>query len=154
MSFEACHQRLLEIIPSEEVERVLTANPMDIDDTFFGFVDTYEALAQLIPKHFTVIDFGAGYNPQSYYFTEHKRFIAVDRGAAVRFQAPGTELLEMDIRDFIENHMEGIGLRTTFAICNYVPDDAAVELARKTFKNVYAFYPAHGDSGFKIWAEV
>ena len=135
---------LLKIIPVSEQERVFGQSMCDIDPGFIGFVGTYDLLSEMIPKHFTVIDFGCAYNPQSYLFTKHKHFIAVDgSGGMERFQAFGTEVITMSAQEYIEREMWPDILETTFAICSYVPDDEAQKMIRETFKNLYVYYP-HG----------
>lgn len=41
------------------------------------------------------------------------------------------------------NRIHQFDLDETFAICSYVPDDEAQELVRKTFKNLFVYYPSN-----------
>jgi len=113
---------------------------------------TYYNLSRVIPKHWTVIDFGAGYAAQSYLFTEHHRYIAVEPSIISRvtdfsfeyFKADGTERFDVTAGDFIRKELPMLDPKTTFAICNYVPDwydESASELVRHNFRNVFTFYP-------------
>lgn len=151
LEFEAANAELLQTIPREELDRVLSSDRCDIDATFLGFVGIYKNLSRIIPRHFTVVDLGCGYNPQSYFFAEHRRFIAVDnfRGTT-RFQAPGTEFIESSIHDFIQGRLSGLALAQTFAICSYVPPwgHDNIRLVREAFENVFTYYPSGSPSPF------
>jgi hypothetical protein len=144
------NQAVLKLIPPAELKRVLEQPHADIDLEFIGFMDQYVALSYLIPKHFTVVDLGCGYNPQSYLFTGHKRYIAVDApmpsewGQLRRFCAPNCELFEMTISEFIDKHIGSLDLDETFAICNYVPPWHGHDSKKvgATFKNVFCYYPS------------
>jgi hypothetical protein len=111
---------------------------------------TYYYLSRMIPKDWTVIDFGCAYNPQSYLFQNHKRHIAIEPKWLDKdflfeyFQAPNTELLFMTGQEFIENELPklGLDLDKTFDIVNYVPSGACNLMVRETFKNIWAYYPA------------
>lgn len=135
---------LLDIIPPDQLEAVFSSDMCDIDCEFMGFTETYKALASIIPKHFTIIDFGCAFAPQVFYFENHKRYIGVDVCSLDRFHAANTEHYQCSIQEFISNsglyklpHPSEI-----FAICNYMPDDNAAYLVRHTFPNVYTFYPS------------
>jgi hypothetical protein len=143
---EICRE-LLDSIPQDQLDTVLNQQYCDIDGEFLGFVKEYKHLSEIIPKHFTVIDCGCAYNPQSYFFQRHKRFIAIDNFKdTIRFQAPGTEFYHISIEAFIQERLHEFDLDETFAICSYVPDWGALnkELVRKSFKNVFVYYP-HGN---------
>lgn len=139
---EAAVRSLLELIPTEQIKRVFHQEHVDIDYEFIGFIDIYKSLSLIIPKHFTVIDLGCAYNPQCFYFQEHKEFIAVDEGAIERFRSGNCTIYAMRIAEFIEEHLHHYNLDETFAICSYVGDEA-MKLARKHFRNLFTYYP-HG----------
>ena len=146
-NFELATKELLELIPKQELDEVLKQPICDIEPCFLGFVDTYKALSDLIPKHFTVIDLGCGFNPQSFFFKDHLKYIAVDSFQNTkRFMTDNCTFYEMDISDFIEKHISDFYLDETFAIMNYVPlwgRNNHNELVRKHFKNLFVYYP-HG----------
>ena len=111
---------------------------------------TYYWLSKTIDKDWTVIDMGCSYNAQSYLFTEHARYIAVDLPFSrytdfymERFFAEGTELYEMEGKKWIKEVLPTLelDLDMTFCICNYVPDDSLRKLVNETFPNVYNVYP-------------
>lgn len=140
------------LIPDKEMKRVMDSDAsaeICTDDLMCGGA-TYYYLSRMIPKDWTVIDFGCAYNPQSYLFQDHKRHIAIepkwlDKDFHVEyFQAPNTELLFMTGQEFIENELPKIDLdlNKTFAIVNYVPSGACNLMVRETFKNVWVYYPA------------
>ena len=146
MTNEELNIKLFDKLPRHQKDRVFSSKWCDIEPGFMGFLKIYKFLSDIIPKHWTVVDLGCAYNPQSFYFTEHKRFIAVDNFSGVeRFLATGTEFYEMSIECFIEKHLDDLFLDETFAICSYVPPWGAdnMKLVRESFKNVFTYYP-HG----------
>jgi hypothetical protein len=136
---------LWDLIPEVELKRILSQDQCELDFDFLGFTDVYIALAQIIPLHFTVIDFGCYLAAQCYCFSEHKKYIGVDVVNMKRFSLKNTEHFTMPIQHFIETHKDDCPLDTTFAICSYVPDFNASELVRNTYKNVFSYYPAGGE---------
>jgi hypothetical protein len=135
--------KLLNKIPTQEIDRVFKSDRCEIDIEFIGFINIYKNLSQIIPKHFTVIDFGCAYNPQSYYFIDHKKYIAVDNDSSIsRFHPPNCDIFVMDIKTWIDNNIDLFDIEETFAICSYVPS-MQTELVRNNFKNVFVFYPSN-----------
>lgn len=142
------------LIPDDEWKRVMksaASAEIDINNCCCGFGGrTYYNLSKMIPKDWTVIDFGCAYNPQSYLFTHHARHIAIEPPQGDSdfhfefFKAPNTELLFMTGQDFLDNelHKYDLDLNKTFAIVNYVPSGACNLRVRETFHNLYVFYPA------------
>jgi hypothetical protein len=143
------YRTLLSVVP-QQCHLVLHQPYADIDPSFLGMVETYEALSHLIPKHWTVLDIGCSYAPQAYYFREHKRYIGVNLPQRPRLQTfcfANSEFVWMRGEDFINSKhalMLQLNLEQTFAICNYVPDsnDVLGKAVRGTFKNLYCFYPS------------
>lgn len=135
---------LYSIIPKEEWDRV--SKNAEIYPEFSCFADTYYYLSKLIPEDWTVIDFGAGYNAQSYFFTKHKKYIAVNpyspAGDNGMFKPDNCEIYRMTTGEFLQK--VDYPKSKVFAICNYVPNwhwEDSIELVHKNFRNVYAFYP-------------
>jgi len=131
-------------IPEEQMNRVLSQEHVDIAPEFMGFVDVYYHLAQIIPKHFTIVDLGCAFNPQCFLFPDHKRYISVDNFSGIeRFISHNCSLYVMSISDYIKNHIGDLNLKDTFAICSYVPPwgDDNMKLARENFLNVFTYYP-------------
>lgn len=149
--FNNCYA-LLSLIPKEQIDRVFNQKECDIDIEFLGFIDIYKKLSEIIPKHFTIVDLGCAYNPQCFYFKDHKKYIAVDLYTKERFQAENCELINKSICEYIKNDISDLNLDETFAICSYVPDwhDNNIEMVRKTFKNVFTYYP-HGGEIVRIY---
>ena len=69
---------VLSLIPKEEKDRVFKQEYCAIGTDFIGFMETYYYLSKIIPKEYTVYDFGCAYNPQCYLFQDHAKFIAVN----------------------------------------------------------------------------
>lgn len=141
------------LIPDSEWQRVMGSDAsaeIDCNNCCCGFGGrTYYNLSKMIPKDWTVIDFGCAYNPQSYLFTKHARHIAIEPPQHDSdfhfeyFQAPNTELLFMTGQDFIDGELYGdLDLNKTFAIVNFVPSGACNLRVRETFRNLWCFYPA------------
>lgn len=133
-----------EMLPREQCDRVFNQNMCDIDYEFLGFTEIYERLAEIVPKHWTIVDLGCAYAPQAFLFKDHKAYVGVDVFEIERFEAPNTTLHQMTIREFLERHLSEFDQDTTFAICSYVPPwhDDNMKLARESFKNVFTYYPA------------
>lgn len=142
---EIC-KKLFELIPKEEWER-LDGTLGEMSPEFLGFCDTYYHLSMIIPKDWTVIDFGAANNPQSYFFTEHKKYIAVNplspfKEESGMFCPPNCKIYRMTTGEFLKS--VDYPKEKVFAICNYVPNwhgENSRELIRKNFENCYTFYP-------------
>ncbi len=142
------------LIPDEEWLRVMKSDAsaeIDANNSVCGFGGrTYYNLSKMIPKDWTVIDFGCAYNPQSYLFQNHARHIAIepvwnDKDFHFEyFKAPNTELLFMTGQEFIQKELPklALDLKTTFAICNFVPSAKCCKMVRETFMNCFCFYPA------------
>lgn len=143
---------LRSLIPDEEWKRVMQSDAsaeIDANNMTCGR-GTYYMLSKMIPKDWTVIDFGCAYNPQSYFFKEHARHIAIEPPFVDNdfhfefFRAPRTEVLYTTGQLFIKEILPelNLDLDKTFAICNYVPSDDCCKMVRETFKNCFTFYPA------------
>lgn len=143
------------LIPKQDWERVMdsdTSVEIDENSLMCGGA-TYYYLSRMIQREWTVIDIGASYGAQSYLFQNHARYIAVEpapknygKFVLDYFVADGTERYTMTAKAFIEEILPTLDLdiNKTFAICNYVPDwygQSAQELVRKTFKNLFVYYP-------------
>lgn len=134
---------------------LLTKIPLDklksipyLSNDFLGFIDIYYYLSKVIPKSYTIIDFGAGYNAQSYFFDEHKEYISVepeiiDFYKFDMFRPSNCKIYNMTTKRFLESI--DYPKENVFAICNYVPKgwygQDSIDLVKKNFRNVYTFYP-------------
>lgn len=138
---------LVKLLPKDQIERVLNQEMCDIDLEFLGFTDIYYHLSQIIPKHFTVVDLGCAYNAQCFYFTDHKKYIAVDVTMNEVFKSDNCILVNRSIQAFIKFNNGRLNLDETFAICSYVPPwyNDNTKLVRETFKNCFVYYPCGGD---------
>ena len=134
------NKKILDYFPKHQIEAVFNQNECYIDASFLGFMDTYEYLSKLIPNDWAVIDFGCAYNPQSFFFKDHKQIISVDCINLVKFYTPNCEFIRAAISEFIDKYIDSLDIEKTFAICNYVPSDQT-KLVRQYFNNVYVFYP-------------
>lgn len=139
-------KELLDMIPEEQKNNVFD-NSIDISFDFIGFIGQYKHLAQIIPRHFTVIDLGCGYNAQSFYFKDHKQYIAVDSFPdLICFKAPNCIFYNTTIKHFTSEILPklNLDLEKVFAICSYVPnwDGQNINIVKNTFYNVYTYYPS------------
>jgi hypothetical protein len=152
----ALYMALKETVP-DQLKQVLKDADPDISGEFLCFCDIYAALSEIIPLHYTIVDLGCAYAPQSYYFRRHKTYIGVDLDWSkgnisrpnARFLFPNAHHYLMPIIEFIETYGKEFDLDTTFAICNYVPSwyGDNRKAVREFFTNVYTFYPAQGKEG-------
>lgn len=139
---------ILNYIPKEEVDRLFKKNYRmagNLCPSFMGFTEVYRSLLSVVPKHFTIIDLGCCYAAQCYYFQDYKAYIGVDIEDEERFATENTTHYCTTIQKFIKEKLPNmyLNLKECFAICSYVPDDEATELARRTFPNILVYYP-HG----------
>lgn len=146
LSFEEITDYLLSLIPKEEYEKaMLTDMSAECDGNFMGFVEAYYYLSKFIPKDWTVIDFGAAYNSQSYFFTSHKRYIAVNPPSGhndFMFKPSNCDIYRMTTGEFLKK--VDYPSEKVFAICNYVPNwygEDSIKLVHENFRNCYTFYP-------------
>lgn len=135
---------LYSLIPKDEFEQV--SKEAEIFPEFMGFVKIYYYLSEVIPKDWTVIDFGAAYNAQSYFFVKHKAFFAVNpmscAGDNGMFCPENCRIFRMTTGEFLRT--QDYPKEKVFAICNYVPNwygEDSIELVNKNFRCCYTFYP-------------
>ncbi len=143
------------MIPTEEWKRVMKSDAsaeISCNDLMCGG-STYYYLSKMIPKEWTVIDFGASYGAQSYLFQSHSKYIAVEPFKNdnngwhfENFKANSTERYEMTAGEFIKEMLPKLklDLNKTFAIANYTPNwfgENPIELVRSHFNNIWTFYP-------------
>lgn len=134
-------------LPEDQCKEVMTAsNECDMEPCFMGFAKTYSLLAELIPTDWTVIDIGAAFAPQCYFFRNHAKYIAVEPCTNKMFHMDNTVIYRNSAKGFIEKTLPSLNLdiNKVFAICNFVPDwygENPQKLTRATFKNCYCFYP-------------
>lgn len=139
-------KELLDMIPQNQIDEVFK-NSLEISPDFIGFIGIYKHLSGIIPEHYTVIDFGCGYNAQSFYFKNHKQYIAVDfYPDLICFKSENCIFHNITIYDFIFQILPtlNLDLDKVFAICTYVPDwyGQNINLVKSTFKNVFTYYPS------------
>lgn len=147
-TYEEICSYLWNLIPTEEKE-MLQDNIGEMCSGFLGFCDTYYHLSKLIPKDWTVIDFGSANNPQSYFFTGHKEYIAVNPTSPNdeengMFCPPNCRIYRMTTGEFLQK--VEYPKEKVFAICNYVPNwhgENSMALVRSHFNNCYTFFPEH-----------
>lgn len=145
MKFEPCN--LAKLIKKEELELFFKRNPKaleELDYTFFGFEEVYEAVSKIAPEGSTIIDFGCGYALQNYYFREFKQYIGVDaENINPIIRGNDKYYFNTTIQKFIAYILPTLNLKNkkVFAICSYVPDKEARDLVKRTFDNCLVYYP-------------
>lgn len=144
--YDKCLAELFTLLPKDQIDKVFRQYMCDIDATFIGFINVYKNLSEIIPKHFTIIDFGCAYNPQCFFFKDHHKYIAVDNSDLLKFKSDNCQFYYDNINSFIKEHGQEFNVKETFAICSYVPADT--KIIRETFPNVFVYYP-HGSNSFK-----
>ena len=132
-----CTRDLLNQIGNQEVSRLFSYECCECDSSFVAFLESYWDLKEIIPKDFTVIDFGCYQAFQGALFREHEKYIGVDCGISSlwRLQQSNAIYFECSIQEFIQDILpkENLNLEKVFAICSYVPDDEARKMIRDTF---------------------
>lgn len=152
---EQITSELLKIIPKDQAETIFKLFNYEIGPEFMGFIDIYRSLSEIIPKHFTVIDFGCSYAPQCFYFEDHKQYVGVDASGCylpgiktldIRFEASNTVHYQMTIKEYIDKFRYNTDDVQIFAICSYVPPwyGGSVEHVLKAYRNVFTYYPNGG----------
>lgn len=145
MDYQSVVNELLNMIPHEEYNRIMAQENCELDNTFMGFVDIYKCLSEIIPKDKLVIDFGCYLAAQSYFFSEHVKYIGVDICELERFQTDNSIHYVMSIQDFFcrvfPNLKQSYGDKI-FGICSYVPDRQAKDMVRQNCQNVFCYYPS------------
>ena len=143
--YARCLKELRSLIPDDEYHEVMSQDMCELDSEFLGFVDVYKNLSRIIPKGSIVIDFGCYLAAQCYFFARHKMYIGVDVVSMRRFTPPNSVHYTMSIQNFIQIEVpklfEEYDELKLCAICSYVPDFQATEMVRKTFPNVFCYYP-------------
>jgi len=143
--YARCLKELRSLIPDDEYHEVMSQDMCELDSEFLGFVDVYKNLSRIIPKGSIVIDFGCYLAAQSYFFARHKMYNGVDVVSMRRFTPPNSVHYTMSIQNFIQIEVpklfEEYDELKLCAICSYVPDFQATEMVRKTFPNVFCYYP-------------
>jgi hypothetical protein len=143
LDIDSSASRLKTIIPPDELQEILNQPKCELDYSFLGFVNNYEALSCIIPLHYTIIDFGCYTAAQSYFFKDHAKYIGVDTCTLKRCAPPNSVHYYEDIDSFLQYRLKDIDLKTTFAIMNYVNDSEACTRVREIFANCFQFYPSN-----------
>lgn len=135
---------LYQMIPRSELDRVFEGTASaELGRDFLCFEKPYKLASMIVPKTWTIVDLGCAYAAQAYYFTHHKKYVAVDNYSEndyFRFQTDNMEFFNMSIQKFLSTH-HFVDLERIFAICSAVPDEEAQKLAIETFPNHYVWYP-------------
>lgn len=140
MSYEEHCRELQKAFTKEQFNQVFSYKYNELSPEFLGFVEQYKALAGIIPKEFTIIDFGCNAAPQMYYFRNHHKYIGIDATDCICFSQPNAEIhTKTTTQNFIKSMK--LDVNKCFAICNYVPDEEAKKMVRETFPNLFIYYP-------------
>lgn len=139
------YDELFDLIPKKEMDKVFDYDKCEFSYDFLGFTEYYKALASIIPKGKTIIDFGCNQALQSYYFREHNRYIGIDIAIPTeyRYKTDNSLHFQDEISKWIEFEFSKMRInpKECFAIINYVPDWGAQALVKQTFQNVFCYYP-------------
>ncbi|WP_418470948.1 hypothetical protein [Eubacterium callanderi] len=140
---------LLDTIPKNEIMRIFNEPKIELDNEFLGFTNVYGAVLNFVPRHFTIVDLGCYIAAQAYLFKNYEKYIGVDVCELERFKPENAIHYQITIQEYLLKHTNDLCLETTFAICSYIPDKEAVQMAREKFPNILVFYPA-GDEHPKL----
>lgn len=144
--------KLSKKIPQEERKRVLLQPMCEIGGDFMGFLEPYWCLSKLIPKDWTIFDFGCCYNAQCYFFDNHKAYHAIEpidpHGQCTElFHTENTIIHRCTTGEFLKNVFPtlNVDINKCFAIVNNVPNwykEDSMKLVHEVFRNCYTFYIA------------
>lgn len=139
---------LFKLIPKEKIEHVFNISETvgaECDYTFLGFEKVYKGVTLFVPKSKIIIDLGCAYAFQSWYFRDYRKYIGVDNGVCYSdvLETKNSEFYFTSIQNFIKNVFPTLGysLDEVFAVCSYMPDDNAREMARDYFPHCLIYYP-------------
>ena len=122
---------------------------LDMPFLFASNEEAYKMLSEIIPKNRVIYDFGAAYGFQSWWFRNHRRYIAIQpQPRGIRYHMKKAFRTDNSIWFFgtVQEFFKQFSVeKESFAICNWVPDDEAAKLVRENCPNVYCNYPQHGD---------
>ena len=122
------------------------------------FDEPYQQAACVANKDSIIIDLGCAYAPQSYYFTQCKRYIGVDLPMVApqggyeqypecvpetRFKPDNAEFYIMSIQKFLKEVYPALNIDKSkvIAICSAVPDKEARDMVAKYFPIHHISYP-------------
>jgi hypothetical protein len=129
-----------------EFNHCLTWEECEADPTFACFAHVYFAAKIVAPDHWTILDLGCYQGIQARFFKQHKAYIGVDASVPLewRFRQENAKHFLEDGSAWLESHEDAraLNVKTTLAICSYVPDDKLNEAVRARFPNVLCYYPS------------
>ena len=130
---------LYEKIPKDQLYK-FRGDLVEIDHTFMAFLESYEPIAELVPKDFTIIDFGCYMAAQSFLFEDFNKYIGVDnfenyspsrtrtrqediKRTSERFISKNSEHFVLKIQDFLDIYSNELKDNSDkiYAICSFVP---------------------------------
>ena len=120
-----------------QAEKIMNKVSGDIDPTFLAFVDVYRGISLAIDEDWTIYDFGCAYNFQNWYFRKHKKYIAINPNQDDVMMFDNTEFVKASIQEYLPRKIEP----KSFAICSAVPAHQHYDLIKKSFNNLFIWYP-------------
>lgn len=142
MNYEPCN--LFKQIPKPLIDKLFENGDIDVDYTFLGFEEVYQAVLIFVPKDNIIIDLGCAYAFQSWYFKDYKKYIGVDvaTNESSVLKLDNSEFYFMSIQEFISEFDKlGYDKEKVFAVCSYVPDEQARQMVRENFPYCLVYYP-------------
>ena len=132
-----CTKDLLNQIGNQEVSRLFSYECCECDSSFVAFLESYWDLKAIIPKDFTVIDFGCYQAFQGRYFVNMKNTLVwiAEFLLCGDCNSPMQSILSAVFKNLFRTFCQRkiSILKKVFAICSYVPDDEARKMIRDTF---------------------
>lgn len=148
---------LYEKIPKDQLYK-FRGDLVEIDHTFMAFLESYEPIAELVPKDFTIIDFGCYMAAQSFLFEDFNKYIGVDnfenyypfktdqediQSTPDRFISKNSKHFIMDIGEFLDKYSNELKKNSdkVYAICSFVPGyESFFDKITETFPNCLITY--------------
>lgn len=143
---------LWDMIPPEERELKMSYGNVELSADFMCFEEPYKAVAEFLPRNYTVIDLGCNQAAQCYYFKDYEQYIGVDGFdknydvgwvPPLRFMCPNTEHYVEDVENFLDTmlRIEETMPRNAYFIVSALPHFKTEYLDEYGIDNYLWWYP-------------
>ena len=151
MKVDPITARLRSLIPDDEYHLKMSYGCSELSGDFLGFVDAYAVIADLLPKHMTIVDLGCYQAAQCYFFKDFESYIGVDcydqyykpseYTPPLRFATDNTVHYVMTIQEWMNRYTWTYGYDAdTYFIMSAVPN-IQHEVLEGNCENYFWWYP-------------
>lgn len=149
-------KRLIDLIPHDILKAALNHPYCELEPDHLCFEFVYRAVADNVPKDFTVLDLGCYMAAQAYLFTEHRLYVGVDNSEFIafnhdwyvpppRFSTKNSVHYTMSITDFLDwcSNAAFLDPERTYVVASYVPGFYDAGFLGGRYPNHAIIYPGH-----------